>query len=50
MKMIEATEKYNEMTRDWSQCYANKATETHLKTKCDNTLYDLRQWLRRKNK
>ena len=46
MKMIEATEKYNEMQREWSQCYVAQANSTQRATKCNSDLYDLRKWLR----
>jgi hypothetical protein len=48
MKMIEATEKYNEMHRDWSECYVSQADAIEKSTKCQNDLWDLRHWLQEK--
>jgi hypothetical protein len=37
----------NKAMKGWSLCLSEKADETHLKTVCDNQLYDLRDWLRK---
>jgi len=37
----------NETMKGWSLCLSKKADETHLKTICNNQLYDLRDWLRK---
>ena len=50
MKMIEATEKYNEMQREWSQCYVTQANNIQSRTKCENDLWDMRKWLMDCNK
>lgn len=48
MKMIEATEKYNDMKNDWSRCYVTQANAIQKASKCNSDLYDLRKWLQEK--
>lgn len=46
-KYLNLKSKDNEAMKGWSMCLSEKADETHLKTVCDNQLYDLRDWLRK---
>lgn len=39
--------KDNEAMKGWSLCLSEKATETLIRSKCDNDLWELRDWLRK---
>lgn len=38
---------YVETMNEWSTCLAEQAGDIHEKTVCNNSLYDLRDWLRK---
>jgi hypothetical protein len=37
----------NKAMKGWSLCLSEKASETLMRSKCDNDLWELRDWLRK---
>ena len=46
IKMIEATEKYNEQQKAWSKCYVTQANQIQMRTRCEDRLYKQNEYLR----